>query len=66
MAKKRDDAVVKIDREVVRRARIVAASRCQGLNEYLSNRLAPLVAADLATTQQKLAQELDEEVAKDD
>ena len=48
---KRNDVPVKIDAEVVRIARIVAAYDEQTLAEYLSERLRPLVAADLAKRQ---------------
>jgi hypothetical protein len=48
MAKpKRNDAPVKIDAEVVRKGRIVAAFRGITLAEYFSERLDPLVSADL-------------------
>lgn len=45
---KRDDVTVKLDKEVVRKARIVAAYRDITLAEYFSEKLAPLVDADLA------------------
>ncbi len=48
---KRDDLAVKVDRQVVRQARIVAAYRDQDVNEYLSEVLAPLVAQHLAEHQ---------------
>jgi hypothetical protein len=44
---KRDDVPVKVDAEVIRQARIVAAFDGLSLAEYLSERLRPLVAADL-------------------
>lgn len=45
---KRVDVAVKIDSEVVRQAKIVAAYREQTLAEYLSETLAPIVLRDLA------------------
>lgn len=50
---KRNDTAVKIDTEVVRRAKIVAAYRSQSLAEYLTARLAPFVEADLLEEQAK-------------
>ena len=50
---KRNDTAVKIDAEVIRRAKIVAAYRSQSLAEYLTSRLAPFVDADLAEEQEK-------------
>lgn len=54
---KRNDTAVKIDAEVVRVAKIVAAYRSQSLAEYLTTRFAPLVNADLAEEQSKAAKE---------
>lgn len=52
MAKaKRNDVPVKMDTEVVRLARIVAAYRDIPMAEYLSERLRPLVTADLTEHQ---------------
>jgi hypothetical protein len=41
---------VKIDAEVVRRAKVVAAARRVTLSDYLSRLLRPLVEGDLART----------------
>jgi hypothetical protein len=45
---RRNDIPVKLDAEVVRAAKIVAAFRDQSLAEYLSEKLRPLVLKDLA------------------
>lgn len=52
-AKKRNDVSTKVDKEVVRLAKIVAAYRGVDLNEYLSDRLRPLVESDLAKHQRE-------------
>jgi hypothetical protein len=54
MAKpKRNDIPAKIDQEVIRLAKIVAAYRSISLAEYLSERLRPLVESDLAKHQRE-------------
>lgn len=54
MAKpKRNDVPVKMDAEVVRIARIVAAYRGISLAEYISERLRPLADADLLRHQRQ-------------
>ena len=45
---RRNDDVTKIDKEVLRLARIVAAYRDITIAEYISERLRPLVQQDLA------------------
>lgn len=50
---KRNDIPVKMDAEVIRVARIVAAYRDIPLAEYISERLRPLAVADLAQHQQE-------------
>jgi len=45
---KRNDVVVKVDAEVIRLAKIVAAYRNQDLNVYLSEVLGPIVHEHLA------------------
>lgn len=45
---KRNDVVAKVDSEVIRKAKIIAAFRGISLAEYLTERLEPLVAVDLA------------------
>jgi hypothetical protein len=52
---RRDDLTVKIDRGVAEDAKKTAALRGETLAEYLSGRLAPLVAADLAAECRRLA-----------
>jgi hypothetical protein len=44
---KRNDVTVKIDKEVIAEAKMVASSRDQTLAEYLSNVLRPIVRRDL-------------------
>lgn len=50
---KRNDVPVKLDAEVTRIARIVAAYEGMHLAEYLSERLRPLVVKDLERWQKK-------------
>ena len=58
MAKpKRNDVPVKMDAEVVRVARIVAAYQGVTLAEYISERLRPLAKADLAKHQRESRKE---------
>ena len=45
---KRNDETARIDSEVMRLARVIAASRNQTVAEYLSNTLKPLVTRDYA------------------
>jgi hypothetical protein len=45
---KRNDVTVKMDKEVVAEAKMVASSRDQTLAEYLSELIRPLVQRDLA------------------
>ncbi len=49
----RDDEPVKVDRSVLRTARIVAAFRGKSLAEYLSEVLRPIVADHLAEEKRK-------------
>jgi hypothetical protein len=44
---KRNDVTVKIDKEVIAEAKMVASSRDQTLAEYLSELIRPLVQRDL-------------------
>lgn len=44
---RRNDLAVKVNTQVVRACRIVAAFRCQTLSEYLSEILAPIISQDL-------------------
>ena len=44
----RDDVAVKVDRQVILEAKVVAAFRNVSVAEYLSDLLAPAVSADLA------------------
>ena len=58
MAKqKRNDVAAKIDAEVIRVARIVAAYRNQTVAEYLSEKLKPLVEKDLARYAKQASEE---------
>lgn len=50
---RRNDLSVKIDAEVIRKARIVVAYRDLNLAEYLSEVLAPIVDRDLAAEQER-------------
>ena len=56
---KRNDVPVKIDAEVVRVARIVAAYEETTLAEYLSERLRPLVQKDLEKHQRRRTSDSD-------
>lgn len=53
---KRNDTAAKVDAQIVRDAKIVAAYRDITLAEYLSELLRPLVARDLKHEQQKRMQ----------
>lgn len=50
---RRNDVAVKIDAEVVRKARIVAAYKGLALAEYVSELMRPLVERDLEHEQEK-------------
>jgi hypothetical protein len=50
---RRNDETAKIDAEVLRKARIVCAYRQMTLAEYLSEKLAPSVDADLRVEQER-------------
>jgi hypothetical protein len=53
MAKKRDDEPVRVDKEVLRVCRIVAAYRGVSISEYISTTLGPIARADLLAEQAK-------------
>ncbi len=50
----RNDITVKLDYEVVRRARVVAELEGKPLNKYLTDILGPIVTRDLAAALKKL------------
>jgi hypothetical protein len=62
---KRDDEAAKIDREVLRVARAVAALRGITLAEYLSERLRPLVLADHEAETRKVHEQHGSRAAED-
>lgn len=51
--RKRNDTAVKVDAELVRIAKVIAAYRDIPLAEYLSERLRPLIEADHAVEMEK-------------
>jgi hypothetical protein len=53
---KRTDVTVKLDTEVVRLAKIVAAYRSSSVADYLSETLLPIVRRDLADEQTKTSE----------
>jgi hypothetical protein len=61
---KRIDIAVKIDAEVVRLGKIVAAYKDISLAEYFSENLMPLVLRDLELEQAKLTEKMDSEKPK--
>lgn len=55
---KRNDETVRVDADVLRQARLVAASKDLSLAEYLSNALRPIVTSDYRELAESMAQEI--------